>query len=102
MSHTNVDSKRVYHIANSTITYIDEKEKKIEDPAGGINQKGRNVETDYIEISLNPEYRLKDDEGRVIYSSDSLENLKLKEKELKEKGTKNASTRSSRNEDVTK
>ena len=107
MSHTNVDSKN-YHVVNSTITYIDDKEQKIENPVGGINIKGKDVKSNFIEIALNTEYRLKSDDGKtVLYKGTTLEEVKAKEAELqqensKSSGKKNATKVSVRDEDVTK
>ena len=107
MSHTNVDSK-TYHVVNSTITYIDDKEQKIEAPVGGINIKGKDVKSNSIEIALNTEYRLKSDDGKtVLYKGTSLEEVKAKEAELQQRdskssGKKNATKVSARDEYVTK
>ena len=85
MSRTSVDSKKTYHIVNSTIVFEDEKEKSFESPAGGINTKGINSKEDYIAIPLNEVARLIGDDGRTILLEGSLQEVNAKKKEMEAK-----------------
>lgn len=87
MSHTNVDSAKTYHIDNSTIIYMNEKEQKIEDPVGGINLRGKNVKVECLEIPFVPEYRLM--EGKtVLFRGNSLQEVKAKQEKLQVKNSR--------------
>ena len=89
MSHTNVDSKKAYHVTNSTIAYVDDKEQKIEDPVGGININGKDVKEANIAIPLNREYRLISDDGKkLVFKAVSKEEVEAKKRELEQKQAK--------------
>lgn len=80
MSHTNVDSKKTYHIVNSTMMQMDLKEKRIETPEGGIDKKGKNVKSDFIEINVHDAI-LRDDNGKILFQG-SLEEVEAKKAQI--------------------
>ena len=85
MSHTSGDSQKSY-LTNSTITYVDNKEKKIENPVGGINNRGKDIRSNCMEIPLIPEYRLIDN-NKVVYKSGNLKDVQEKQNMLQTRGT---------------
>ena len=85
MSHTNVDSNKTYHIVNYTTPEFDLKERTVKTPLGGVDMKGKDAKSNFIEVSFTEVSRLIDDDGKTVLAEGTLQEVKSAEEEIKNK-----------------